>query len=772
VAEVTGLRNNATTYPVYGLPWGIVFPLLDADGDPISPSSPDSEVSKNGDTFADCTNEATELATSSGSCYLLLTGTEMTADVVTVQIKSTGAKTTVITLYPAKLAILSTGTCQGSNDTGDIQLASGEPAVDDFYNGCICAATIDSTLEVRIINDYVGSTKVGEVAPAWNTAQPDSNDTYTIYEPLGGRVFKNSNLSAIAAAALSVSTAQLGVNVVNAAGTAWGSGAITNAAFAADAITAAKLHSDVTTELQNGLATAAALATVDTVVDAIQVTTDKLDDTLEDDAGTYRFTANALEEGPAGSGSAGPIVFSAGWVGNFVEDAVVKFKFTTRASNGAPITLAGSPALAVYKSSNVTQTTTGATIDDDFDGVTGTHAVAIDTSDAFYAVGETYDVVLTAGTVDGVSKVGEVVGSFTIENQFAEVDVTKIGGDAQSATDLKDFADAGYDPSTNKVQGVVLTDALTTYTGNTPQTGDSYAVVNSGTFGNSALKTLIDVIDGIVDTILVDTAELQTDWVNGGRLDLLIDAIKAKTDNLPSDPADASVVAGNITTAQAAILAKLLAYFQLALRKDAAIATDNTTELDEINADEGGGAGAYVNTTDALQALADAVDAVPTAAENQIQMDASSTRLATIAGDTTTDIPALIADVQDVVDANATALAAIEGKVDTVDTVVDAILLDTGTDGVVVAAGSKTGYALSSTGLNAIVIAEPTGKPSWGSSTIVAGISWVTMYSRNKTESTATKATVYADDGSTAVAHNVLSDDGVTFTSGEAVDGA
>jgi hypothetical protein len=35
-------------------------------------------------------------------------------------------------------------------------------------------------------------------------------------------------------------------------------------------------------------------------VGAIKATTDKLDDTLEDDAGTYRFTANALEEAPTG----------------------------------------------------------------------------------------------------------------------------------------------------------------------------------------------------------------------------------------------------------------------------------------------------------------------------------------------------------------------------------------------------------------------------------------------------------------------------------------
>ncbi len=34
-------------------------------------------------------------------------------------------------------------------------------------------------------------------------------------------------------------------------------------------------------------------------------------------------------------------------------------------------------------------------------------------------------------------------------------------------------------------------------------------------------------VDGIADTILVDTAELQTDWTNGGRLDLLLDSVVA-----------------------------------------------------------------------------------------------------------------------------------------------------------------------------------------------------------------------------------------------------
>ena len=55
----------------------------------------------------------------------------------------------------------------------------------------------------------------------------------------------------------------------------------------------------------SALATAANLAIVDTVVDDIKVTADKLDDTFELDGSEYRFTANALEEAPSGGGGGG-----------------------------------------------------------------------------------------------------------------------------------------------------------------------------------------------------------------------------------------------------------------------------------------------------------------------------------------------------------------------------------------------------------------------------------------------------------------------------------
>ena len=74
-------------------------------------------------------------------------------------------------------------------------------------------------------------------------------------------------------------------------------GAMTAAGFAANAINAAKLDPDVTTELQSGLATAAALATVDTNVDSILV------DTAEIGAAGAGLTAVAIGVGGIASTS-------------------------------------------------------------------------------------------------------------------------------------------------------------------------------------------------------------------------------------------------------------------------------------------------------------------------------------------------------------------------------------------------------------------------------------------------------------------------------------
>lgn len=147
--------------------------------------------------------------------------------------------------------------------------------------------------------------------------------------------------------------------------------------------------------------------------------------------------------------------------GDFDPSAVIYGKFTTyRPSSGAAYTLAGSPALSVYKDNSTTQSTSGVTLTADFDSVTGLNHFAIDTSSdgTFYSVGSFFDLVITTGTVDGVSVVGSVVASFTIRKDsslkpatagrtlvvdasgLADANTVKIGptgsGTAQTARDV------------------------------------------------------------------------------------------------------------------------------------------------------------------------------------------------------------------------------------------------------------------------------------------------------------------------------------------------
>lgn len=105
------------------------------------------------------------------------------------------------------------------------------------------------------------------------------------------------------------------------------------------------------------------------------------------------------------------------YLGDFEPGATIYGKFNSyQPSTGAIFALAGSPAIAVYKDDGTTESTAGATITASFDARTGLNHVSIDTSadGTFYSDGAQFDVVLTAGTIDGVSVVGSVVASFSL----------------------------------------------------------------------------------------------------------------------------------------------------------------------------------------------------------------------------------------------------------------------------------------------------------------------------------------------------------------------
>jgi hypothetical protein len=67
--------------------------------------------------------------------------------------------------------------------------------------------------------------------------------------------------------------------------------------------------------------------------------------------------------------------------------------------------------------------------------------------------------------------------------------------------------------------------AVGSVTGHTPQTGDAYARL--GAPAGASVSADVAAIKAETATIVADTGELQTDWANGGRLDLLLDTAAA-----------------------------------------------------------------------------------------------------------------------------------------------------------------------------------------------------------------------------------------------------
>ncbi len=127
------------------------------------------------------------------------------------------------------------------------------------------------------------------------------------------------------------------------------------------------------------------------------------------------------------------------YLGNWAEDSTgLTYKFTTRNTTGEASALS-SGLIDIYKGSSTSPTTAGVTLTSTFASVTGFNHVGIDlSSTSFYAISEEYTAILSQGEVNGVDVTGEVVFSFSIENRFDEVDVTKVSGSAEDiATETK-----------------------------------------------------------------------------------------------------------------------------------------------------------------------------------------------------------------------------------------------------------------------------------------------------------------------------------------------
>jgi hypothetical protein len=207
----------------------------------------------------------------------------------------------------------------------------------------------------------------------------------------------------------------------------------------------------------------------------------------------------------------------------------------------------------------------------------------------------------------------------------------------------------------NKVNGVVLVDTLTTYTGNTPQTGDSFAriglagvgltnvVLPSGGLANVSAWTV--AITGNITGNLSGSVGSMTGNVGGnvvgsvgsvlGGLNTTsgvittLDALDTAQDSqhnttqtsLGTVSTNVSTLLTRITSTLFTGITSLAEWLGLLAGKQ----TGNSTARTEIRA-TGAGSGTYVETTDSLEALRDRGDAAWVTATGFSTLDAAGIR--------------------------------------------------------------------------------------------------------------------------------------------------
>ena len=107
------------------------------------------------------------------------------------------------------------------------------------------------------------------------------------------------------------------------------------------------------------------------------------------------------------------------YVGDFAPGQTVYVWFDTSDMTGAGATLSGSPVVRVYKNASDVEDDSGIVLTADFDSKTGLGHVSIDTSadGTFFSTGADFAVVITVGTVDGVSIAPKVLAQFSLANR-------------------------------------------------------------------------------------------------------------------------------------------------------------------------------------------------------------------------------------------------------------------------------------------------------------------------------------------------------------------
>ena len=236
-----------------------IGPVLDANGVAVTGGVVgDFKIKKTTGNFAALNVSATLTHVSAGIYDLVLT----TSDTDTVGQCCIAIDDTVNACASVYLQVVE----EAVYDIFYAASATGAVPVASIANNAITAASIaaDAITDAKVASDVTIASVTGAVGSVTGAVGSVTGAVGSVTGNVGGNV--TGSVGSIATGGIAAAS--------------FAAGAIDAAAIAADAIDASALAADAVTEIQSGLATAAALATVDGIVDAIEVDTQDIQSRL------------------------------------------------------------------------------------------------------------------------------------------------------------------------------------------------------------------------------------------------------------------------------------------------------------------------------------------------------------------------------------------------------------------------------------------------------------------------------------------------------------
>jgi hypothetical protein len=450
--------------------------------------------------------------------------------------------------------------------------------------------------------------------------------------------------------------------------------------------------------------------------------------------------------------------FGANYIGDYQPGDTVDCNFgTVNPSTGASFTLAGTPAISVYKDNGTTESTTGVTLTADFDARTGFNHIRVTTGSdgTFYSAGSFFEAVITTGTVNSISVVGQPVCAFSLAKTSALRPTTA------GRTLLVDASGNGNANLVNIAGSAVST--------STAQLGVN--IVNHGGTAvapascTGAIPTLGIIDCGTAQAVTATTLQLRS-AANFDTNDEIVGATCVIT--------TATTGAGQSRT--------VTAYTNST--DTATVATWTTTPTGTITymcygtSSSSGSVSIAANGITASSYATGAAPLMPTVAGRTLDVSATGEAgmdWANIGSPTTT------VNLSGTSISTSQAVASVSGAVGSVTGAVGSVTGNVGgtVNGLTATAQGnvRTAVGLASANLDtqlsgvptavwAVTATQPSAKPVWATSTIKQILEWMSAWSVNKVKQTATTKTLRNTGDTADLETCTVSDDGTTFTLG------